>query len=52
MKHINRFVMFRDVDNPPLTKNVNTNFLYARPYNLHRLPVSRFIRKVTKIIKA
>jgi len=41
MKHINCYVMLSDIDNPPLAKYMNTNFLYTGSYNLHRLPVTR-----------
>lgn len=29
MKNINCFVMLSDIDNPPLTKYMNTNLLYT-----------------------
>lgn len=41
MKHINRFVMLRNIENPPLSEYVDTNFHYTGSYNLQRLPVTR-----------
>ena len=41
MKHINCLVKLGYIDNPPLSKDMNTNLLYTGPYSLHRFPVAR-----------
>lgn len=42
MENMDGISEFSNVDNAPLSKNMNTNFLNSSSYTGHRFPVARF----------
>ena len=42
MENVDSIIKFGNIDNTPLPKNVNPNFLNSSSYTEHRLPIARF----------